>query len=123
MLMLVVTVFFVAQTASRLIKIPKIEGKTAADANRNGLSRHHQLTQNPRSPSLPVDLRHRRCATCRRSYAVNLRHNEPSVSTDTLEIQVEHWDYYWKIPNDNHNTSWAPRIRFFVFYGSSAIAF
>lgn len=43
----------------------------------------------------------------------------PQFLPDTLEVQVEHWDYYWKIPNDNHNTSWAPRIRFFVFYGGS----
>jgi len=43
----------------------------------------------------------------------------PQFLPDTLEVQIEHWDYYWKIPNDNHNTSWAPRIRFFVFYGGS----
>jgi len=43
----------------------------------------------------------------------------PQFLPETLEIQVEHWDYYWKIPNDNHNTSWVPRIRFFVFYGGS----
>lgn len=43
----------------------------------------------------------------------------PLFLADTLEIQVEHWDYYWKIPNDNHNTSWVPRIRFNVFYGGS----
>lgn len=43
----------------------------------------------------------------------------PQFLPETLEIQVEHWDYYWKIPNDNHNTSWAPRIRFDVFYGGS----
>ena len=43
----------------------------------------------------------------------------PQFLPDSLEIQVEHWDYYWKIPNDNHNTSWAPRMRFDVVYGGS----
>jgi len=43
----------------------------------------------------------------------------PQFLPETLEVQVEHWDYYWKIPNDNHNTSWAPRIAFDVFYGGS----
>lgn len=45
---------------------------------------------------------------------------EPQFLPETLEVQVEHWDYYWKIPNDNHNTSWVPRIRFNVFYGGTA---
>ena len=44
----------------------------------------------------------------------------PQFLVDTLDIGIEHWDYYWKIPNDNHNTSWAPRINFDVFYGGSA---
>ena len=44
----------------------------------------------------------------------------PQFLPETLEVQVETWSYYWKIPNDNHNTSWVPRIRFFVFYGGSA---
>jgi hypothetical protein len=43
----------------------------------------------------------------------------PQFLPETLEVQVEHWDYYWKIPNDNHNTSWVPRITFDVFYGGS----
>lgn len=44
----------------------------------------------------------------------------PQFLAETLDIGLEHWDYYWKIPNDNHNTSWAPRINFDVFYGGSA---
>lgn len=44
----------------------------------------------------------------------------PQFLPDTLEVQVETWSYYWKIPNDNHNTSWVPRMRFFVFYGGEA---
>lgn len=44
----------------------------------------------------------------------------PQFLPETLDVGIEHWDYYWKIPNDNHNTSWAPRINFDVFYGGSA---
>jgi|ERR1043166_5456559 hypothetical protein len=44
----------------------------------------------------------------------------PQFLPETLDIGIEHWDYYWKIPNDNHNTSWVPRINFDVFYGGSA---
>jgi hypothetical protein len=43
----------------------------------------------------------------------------PQFLPESLEIQIEHWDYYWKIPNDNHNTSWAPRMKFDVLYGGS----
>jgi hypothetical protein len=43
----------------------------------------------------------------------------PQFLPDTLEVQVERWSYYWKIPNDNHNSSWAPRLRFDVLYGGS----
>ncbi|MGH9874052.1 MAG: hypothetical protein ACRD9S_16495 [Pyrinomonadaceae bacterium] len=43
----------------------------------------------------------------------------PQFLPESLEVQIEHWDYYWKIPNDNHNTSWAPRMRFDVLYGGS----
>src|SRR5215216_3633190 len=30
----------------------------------------------------------------------------PQFLPETLQIDMELWDYYWKIPNDNHNTSW-----------------
>jgi hypothetical protein len=43
----------------------------------------------------------------------------PQFLPETLQVDMELWDYYWKIPNDNHNTSWSPRIRFEVFYGGS----
>jgi len=43
----------------------------------------------------------------------------PQFLPETLQIDLELWDYYWKIPNDNHNTSWAPRIKFDVLYGGS----
>lgn len=45
---------------------------------------------------------------------------EPQFLPESLEIQAEHWNYHWKVPNDNNNTSWAPRINFEVFYGGSA---
>lgn len=45
---------------------------------------------------------------------------EPQFLAETLEIQVQRWDYHWKVPNDNHNTSWAPRIIFDLSYGGSA---
>jgi len=44
----------------------------------------------------------------------------PQFLIDTLQVNLELWDYYWKVPNDNHNTSWAPRIRFDVLYGGSS---
>lgn len=43
----------------------------------------------------------------------------PQFLPETLQIDMELWDYYWKIPNDNHNTSWSPRIRFDVLYGGT----
>ena len=48
----------------------------------------------------------------------------PQFLPETQEIQIEHWDYYWKTPTDNHNTSWVPRINFDVFYvGSTKLRF
>ncbi|MFN2530685.1 MAG: hypothetical protein ABR555_05260 [Pyrinomonadaceae bacterium] len=44
---------------------------------------------------------------------------QPQFLLDTLQVDLELWDYYWKIPNDNHNTSWSPRIKFDVIYGGS----
>jgi hypothetical protein len=43
----------------------------------------------------------------------------PQFLPETLDIDLETWDYYWKIPNDNHNTSFVPRLNFDVFYGGS----
>ncbi len=45
--------------------------------------------------------------------------SSPQLLADTLKFDLELWDYYWKIPNDNHNTSWAPRIRFELLYGGT----
>jgi hypothetical protein len=44
----------------------------------------------------------------------------PQFLPESLDIGIEHWDYFWKIPNDNHNTSWVPRINFDVFYSGAA---
>jgi hypothetical protein len=44
----------------------------------------------------------------------------PQFLPETLQVDLELWDYYWKVPNDNHNTSWAPRIKFDVWYGGSS---
>lgn len=44
----------------------------------------------------------------------------PMLMAETLEVDIERWDYHWKVPNDNHNTSWMPRLRFNVFYGGTA---
>lgn len=43
----------------------------------------------------------------------------PQFLPESLEMQIEHWDYHWKIPNDNHNTSWVPRMKFDAVYGGS----
>jgi hypothetical protein len=121
MFMLVMTVFFVAQTASaQLIKIPKIPKakpqptptETAQPASTDSESAQPEATTRPASTGA--------APRAGGPYAVQPEPPmNPQFLPDTLEIQVEHWDYYWKIPNDNHNTSWAPRIRFFVFYGGS----
>jgi hypothetical protein len=122
MFILVMTVLFVNQTASaQLIKIPKIprpkpqptptETAQPAPAD-DSESAQPQPTNRPASTNA--------AARAGGPYVVQPEPPmNPQFLPDTLEIQVEHWDYYWKIPNDNHNTSWAPRIRFFVFYGGS----
>ncbi len=122
-LMLVMTVFLAAPAASaQFIKIPKIpkpkpqptptETTQPAPASE---SESEQPQPAPRSTSSGAAPR------SGGPYAAEpVPPATPQFLPDTLEIQVEHWDYYWKIPNDNHNTSWAPRIRFDVFYGGSS---
>lgn len=122
MLMLVMTVFFVAQTASaQLIKIPKLpkakpqptptETVQPAPSTDSESAQPEPATRHSSTGAAP---------SAGGPYAVQPEPPmNPQFLPDTLEVQVEHWDYFWKIPNDNHNTSWAPRIRFFVFYGGS----
>ena len=121
-LMLVMTVFFVAQNASaQLIKIPKIpKPKPQPTPTETAQPTPAPESESPRPE--PASRPTSTGATPRSGgpYAVQPEPPmNPQFLPDTLEIQVERWDYYWKIPNDNHNTSWAPRIRFFVFYGGS----
>ena len=123
MLVLVMTVFFVAQTASaQLIKIPKIPKPKPQPTPTE--TAQPAPTAEPESEQPQPATRPTSSGAAPRAggpYAVK---PEPPMTTpqflpDTLEVQVEHWEYYWKIPNDNHNTSWVPRIRFFVVYGGS----
>jgi len=121
-LMLVMTVFFVAQTTSaQLIKIPKIP-KPKPQPTPTETTQPAPATDSESEQPQPANRSTSTGAAPRAGgpYVVKpeLPMN-PQFLPDTLEIQVEHWEYYWKIPNDNHNTSWAPRIRFFVLYGGS----
>ena len=118
MLMLVMTVFFVAQSASaQLIKIPKIP-KPKPQPTPSETAQPAPVTDSesaqPESATRPASTG--AAPRAGGPYAVQPEAPmNPQFLPDTLEVQVEHWDYFWKIPNDNHNTSWAPRIRFFVF--------
>ena len=121
-LMLVMTVFFVAQTASaQLIKIPKIP-RPKPQPTPNETPQPAPTPDSESAQPQPANQPKSTGASPRAGgpYAVKPEAPmNPQFLADTLDIQVEHWDYFWKIPNDNHNTSWAPRIRFFVFYGGS----
>lgn len=120
-LVLFMSVFFAQSASAQLIKIPKIPKpkpqptptETAQPApSTDSESAQPQPTNQPKSTG-PAP-------RAGGPYAVQPEAPmNPQFLPDTLEVQVEHWDYHWKIPNDNHNTSWAPRIRFFVFYGGS----
>lgn len=46
--------------------------------------------------------------------------SDPLFLADTLEVTVRKWDYYWKIPNNNHHTSWVPDIRSRAYYGGGS---
>jgi hypothetical protein len=122
MFMLVMTVFFVAQTASaQLIKIPKIP-KAKPQPTPTETAQPAPSTDSESGQPEPATRSASSGASPRAGgpYAVQPEPPmNPQFLPDTLEVQVEHWEYYWKIPNDNHNTSWVPRIRFFVFYGGS----
>lgn len=120
-LVLFMSVFFAQSASAQLIKIPKIPKpkpqptptETAQPApSTDSESAQPQPTNQPKSTG-PAP-------RAGGPYAVQPEAPmNPQFLPDTLEVQLEHWDYHWKIPNDNHNTSWAPRIRFFVFYGGS----
>jgi hypothetical protein len=119
-LMLVMAVF-VAQTASAQFKIPKIPKPKPQPTPTE--TTQPAPTAEPESEQPQPAPRSTSTGAAPRSggpYAVQPEAPmNPQFLPDTLEIQVEHWDYYWKIPNDNHNTSWAPRLKFDVVYGGS----
>ena len=112
-LILIITSSFTAGSvlAQFPIKIPKITRPTAqpAPAGDTGSG-----TSSPGAPS---------AAASRGGGGPYAAKPEPPMNPqflpETLEIQVERWDYHHKIPNDNHNSSWAPRIRFDLFYGGT----
>jgi hypothetical protein len=128
LLTLSVTLFFVTgaglQTASAQlpsrIKIPKIEKpkpQPTPNAEPEPGSGAPPATSQPSAATAPQSAP----AQAGGPYAVL---PEPPMVTpqflpETLEIQIETWSYYWKIPNDNHNTSWVPRMNFHVIYGGT----
>jgi hypothetical protein len=121
-LMLALAVFFTAQIASaQLIKIPKFP-KPKPQPTPTETTQPAPTTDSESAQPQP-ETRTTSSATAPRGggpYAVQPEAPmTPQFLPETLEVQVEHWDYYWKIPNDNHNTSWAPRLRFDVVYGGS----
>lgn len=119
-LMLVLTMFLVAQTASaQLIKIPKIPKPKPQPTPTESAPTTEAEPAEPQAETRTTS-----SAAMPKAGGPYLVKPEPPMTTpqflpDTLEVQVEHWDYYWKIPNDNHNTSWVPRINFDVVYGGS----
>jgi hypothetical protein len=121
-LMLALAVFFTAQIASaQLIKIPKFP-KPKPQPTPTETTQPAPTTDSESEQPQPATRPASTGAAPRAGGPYVVRPEppmNPQFLSDTLEIQVEHWDYYWKIPNDNHNTSWAPRIRFFVIYGGS----
>jgi hypothetical protein len=44
----------------------------------------------------------------------------PVFLRDTIEVQLQTKETYWKFPNQNYYTSWIPRASFQVFYDGSA---
>lgn len=121
-LVLVIMVVFGVPTASaQLIKIPKIP-KPKPQPTPTETAEPVPATDSESGQPQPTNRTASTGATARSGgpYAVQPEPPaNPQFLPETLEVQVEHWEYYWKIPNDNHNTSWVPRIRFMVFYGGS----
>ncbi len=119
-LMGVVTIFFAAQVASaQLIKIPKIP-KPKPQPTPTETSQPSSTTTPEAEQPRPATRTTSTAPSGGGPYAVKPEPPaNPQFLPETLEVQVETWDYYWKIPNNNHNTSWVPRINFNIFYGGS----
>src|SRR6266850_2950844 len=45
---------------------------------------------------------------------------KPVFLKDTIEVQLQTKETYWKVPNQNYYTSWVPRVTFQLFYDDSA---
>ena len=46
--------------------------------------------------------------------------NQPVFLRDTVEVQIQAKETYWKFPNQNYYTSWVPRVHFQLLYNGSA---
>lgn len=119
-LVLCTAVFFISQMAAAQFKIPKLP-KPKPQPTPTETTQPAPTTD---SETAQPETRTTSSAAAPRAGGPYLAKPVPPMTTpqflpETLEVQVEHWDYYWKIPNDNHNTSWVPRINFDVVYGGS----
>ena len=47
--------------------------------------------------------------------------SKPVFLRDTIEVQLQTKETYWKFPNQNYYTSWVPRASFQVFYDGSTV--
>ena len=84
----------------KIPKLPKVSSKPADPVQQPAATTETRSTE-----AKPVSTSSRRSGG---PYAVKPAAPEtPLFLAETLEVGIEHWDYYWKIPNDNHNTSWA----------------
>jgi len=121
-LMLVIAVFSSVELASAQFRIPKIP-KPKPQPTPTETAQPAPATDSESEQPQPATRPTSAGASSRSGgpYAVQPAPpmTTPQFLPETLEIQVQHWDYYWKIPNDNHNTSWAPRMKFDVIYGGS----
>jgi len=123
-LALLVTLGFGLQTASAQfpkIKIPKPKPQATPDAQPTPDAQTSQPVPSSDTPgSQPPGRSGGSQVASGGPYAVQPEPPAaPQVLPETLQVDLELWDYYWKIPNDNHNTSWPPRIKFDVDYGGS----
>src|SRR6266511_1156390 len=116
-LMLATALFLTLQTASaQLIKIPKIpKPKPQPTPTETTQPAPSTVSESARPQPATRTMSTGAAPRAGGPYAVKPQPpSTPQFLPETLEVQVETWDYYWKIPNDNHNTSWVPRINFDV---------
>jgi hypothetical protein len=46
--------------------------------------------------------------------------SKPVFLRDTLEVQIQSRETYWKVPNQNYYTSWIPRVQFELLHDGSS---